>query len=627
MKVLDYVSQFRERLQQAGSLAKKALASTQKTMKKRYDQKAVVRSFEPGDQVLVLLPIPGSALSARFAGPYAVEEKLSDSNYVIRTPERRRQTRVCHVNMLKLYHVRETDIKLLEEKSLPVSTVGLFPVASSTGDEDGLELRNAPQQCARLSNSDTMSNLPSLLGHLSERQCSDIVQLISDFPNLFSDTPTQTTVLTHDIDVGQSPPIRQHPYRVNAMKRTAMKREVEYLLGNGLAKPSCSPWSSPCLLVPKSDGTLRFCTDFRKVNAVTVPDSYPLPRMEDCIDSLGSATHGSKLDLLKGYWQVPLTPRASEISAFVTPDDCLQYNVLAFGLRNAPATFQSLVNVVLSGIPNCTAYLDDLVVYSSTWSEHMQILTLVFERLAKASLTLNLAKCDFGKATVTYLGKQVGHGQVRPVEAKVMAITGFPAPTTKRELRRFLGMAGYYRSFCRNFSTVVAPLTSLLSAARQFVWSVDCQHAFDCIKALMCSAPVLAAPDFAVPFKLEVDASALGAGAVLLQESGDGIDHPVCFFSRKFDKHQLNYSTIEKEALALLLALQYFEVYVGSSSVPVTVYTDHNPLVFLSRMYNQNQRLMRWSLIAQNYNLQIKHKKGTDNVLADALSRANNPDA
>jgi hypothetical protein len=291
---------------------------------------------------------------------------------------------------------------------------------------------------------------------------------------------------------------------------------------------------------------------FRTVKAVTVPDAYPLPRMEDCIDSLGSATHVTKLDLLKGYWQVPLTPFA-EISAFVTPHDCLQYNVLAYGLWNAPATFQRLVNVVLSGIPNCTAYLDDLVVYSSTWSEHMQNLTLVFKRSAKASLTLNLAKCDFGKVTVTYLGKQVGHGQVRPIEAKVMAITGFPAPTTKRELRRFLGMAGYYRSFCRKCSTVVAPLTSSLSAARQFVWSVDCQHAFDCIKALMCSAPVLAAPDFAVPFKLEVDASALGAGAV--------------------------------------------------------------------------ERTSGWSLIAPNYSLQIKHKKGTDNVLADALSGANSPDA
>ena len=183
-------------------------------------------------------------------------------------------------------------------------------------------------------------------------------------------------------------------------------------------------------------------------------------------------------------------------------------------------------------------------------------------------------------------------------------------------------MAGFYRSFCKNFSTVVAPLTALTSIARPFVWSSECQSAFESVKALLCSAPVLSAPNFAIPFKLEVDASGTGAGAVLLQSDNQKIDHPVCYFSRKFNKHQLKYSTIEKETLALLFALQHFEVYVGSSILPVVVYTDHNPLVFLSRMYNQNQRLMRWSLIVQNYNLIIRHKKGSENVMADALSRS-----
>ena len=495
-------------------------------------------------------------------------------------------------------------------------------VFTTAPDEDGLKLRYAPQQSARLANSEMLADLSSHLAHLPVEQRAEITQLILEYPMLFNDTPTCTSVIEHDIVVSNPRPIRQHPYRANAAKRAAMKKEVQYLLDNDLARPSSSPWCSPCLLVPKSDGTPRFCTDFRKVNAVTVPDSFPLPRMEDCIDTVGSARFVSKLDLLKGYWQVPLTARASEISAFATPDDFLQYNVLAFGMRNAPATFQRLVNTVLSGVPNCHAYLDDLVLFTDTFSEHIHILRLVFDRLAAARLTVNLAKCEFGKATVTYLGKEVGLGKVRPVHAKVMAIVDYPAPATKRELRRFIGMAGYYRSFCRNFSSVIAPLTSLLSDSRQFVWSSECQQAFEKAKALLCSAPVLAAPDFALPFKLEVDASALGAGAVLLQEGADGIDHPVCFFSRKFNKPQLNYSTIEKEALALLLALQHFEVYVGSSSVPVVVYTDHNPLTFLSRMYNQNQRLMRWALIIQNYNLVIKHKKGLDNVLADALSRA-----
>lgn len=187
---------------------------------------------------------------------------------------------------------------------------------------------------------------------------------------------------------------------------------------------------------------------------------------------------------------------------------------------------------------------------------------------------------------------------------------------------RFFGMAGYYRNFCKNFSTVANPLTSLLSPSCKFAWSDDCQQAFENIKALLCSAPVLAAPDITKPFTLEIDASAVGAGAVLIQEDARGIEHPVCYFSRKFNKHQVNYSTIEKETLALLMSLQFFDVYVSSSGFPVTVFTDHNPLVFLGKMYNHNQRLMRWSLVTQGYNLVIKHKRGSENIIADALSRA-----
>ena len=342
--------------------------------------------------------------------------------------------------------------------------------------------------------------------------------------------------------------------------------------------------------------------------------------MDDCIDSIGPAVFISKLDLLKGYWQVPLTERASDISAFVTPDNFLQYIVMAFGMRNAPATFQRLMQLVLGDVPHCNVYLDDVVVYSDMWADHVASLRVVFQRLAAASLTLNLAKCEFGKATVTYLGKQVGHGQVRPVNAKVTAVLEYPCPATRRELRRFLGMVGYY-CFCRNFSVVVAPLTSLCSPAVPFVWTTACQRAFDSAKSLLCSAPVLAAPDFARPFQLEVDASAVGAGAVLLQEGESVVQHPVCYFSIKFKNHQLNYSTIEKETLAMLLALQHFEVYVGCSSTPVLVYTDHNPLVFLAHMRNSNQRLMRWALLVQGYNIAIRHRKGVDNVVADALSR------
>lgn len=179
-------------------------------------------------------------------------------------------------------------------------------------------------------------------------------------------------------------------------------------------------------------------------------------------------------------------------------------------------------------------------------------------------------------------------------------------------------MVGYYRCFCKNFSSIVAPLTRLCSPKIDFSWTNECQQAFLYAKSLLCSAPVLSSPDVSRLFQMEVDASAVGAGAVLLQEGADGISHPVSYF--KFNRHQLNYSTIEKETLALLLALQHFDVYMGASMFPVIVDTDHNPLVFLSKIYNHNQRLMRWALIVQPYNLEIRHKKGSENVVADALS-------
>lgn len=210
---------------------------------------------------------------------------------------------------------------------------------------------------------------------------------------------------------------------------------------------------------------------------------------------------------------------------------------------------------------------------------------------------------------------------MKPIEAKVEAICEFPAPVGKRQLMRFLGMAGYYRKFCPNFSTIAEPLTQLLGKRVKFVWTPACENAFQKLKAILRSSPVLAAPDFMLPFKLAVDASDVAAGAVLLQEDKDGVDHPVCYYSKKFNKSQQHYSTIEKECLALVLALQHFEVYLSSSSLLIHVFSDHNPLVFLNRVKNKNHRLLRWSLMLQEYNLDIKHIRGKDNLIADCLSR------
>ncbi|XP_076876436.1 uncharacterized protein LOC143525877 [Brachyhypopomus gauderio] len=622
--VLDYVSSFRERLHSVCALAQESLSATQTRMKSRHDQKAVLRSLDVGDKVLVLLPVPGSALCAKFVGPYEVLSRLSDTDYVIRTPDRRKKTRVCHVNMLKRYVSRADSHTPAVSTPVPalLMTSVSAPSTAYVPENDGLSFGSLCPPVARLPNSEALAVLPTKLDHLHETARQELLDLVREYADIFSDALSRTTVIEHDIDVGDHTPVRSAAYRVNPEKRALMKTEADYLLENVLAVPSSSPWCSPCLLVPKPDATFRFCTDFRRVNALTKADSFPIPRIDDCVDRVGHAQFVTKLDLLKGYWQVPLTDRASEISAFATPDTFLQYTVMPFGLKNAPATFQRLMRIVLNDLNDCDAYLDDVVVSSASWPEHLSTLANVFERFRQARLTLNLDKCEFGRATVVYLGKQVGNGRVRPVDSKVRAIVAFPTPTTLRELRRFLGMTGYYRSFCRNFANVVLPLTTLLRKDVPFVWTSDCQAAFDAAKALLCSSPVLMAPQYNKPFKLDVDASDSGCGAVLLQEDDAHLDHPVAYFSAKFNRHQVHYSTIEKEALALLLALQHFEIYVTSSPIPVAVYTDHNPLVFLHRMSNKNQRLMRWSLLCQSFNLNIVHKKGSENVVADCLSRS-----
>lgn len=257
--------------------------------------------------------------------------------------------------------------------------------------------------------------------------------------------------------------------------------------------------------------------------------------------------------------------------------------------------FQHLVNIVLTGMSSCEVYLDDITARRKTWPEHLDQFQELFCRLSDANLTINLAKYQFGKATVTCLGQVIG--QVLLVMAKVTVIQEYPVLCDRCALCRFLGVVGYYRIFCKNFSSVVCPLTDLLSPKRKFMWTKACNKAFENVKALLQTAPVLAVPDFSKPFHLAVDPSDVEAGVVLLQCHDDKVEHPICYFSRKFSAAQQKYSTTEKETLALVLAIQHFKVYLGSTTYPIKVYTDHDPLTFLSHMYNSNHRLMRWSLI------------------------------
>lgn len=243
---------------------------------------------------------------------------------------------------------------------------------------------------ARLQNSTIFADFDTKVGHLSIHQKEQVKKLVDEYHQLFSDVPKKTNAACHDVIVGDTLPIKQHPYRLNPIKLQYLRREVQYMLDNDITEPSKSNWSSPCILVPKQDGTYRLCTDFRKVNSVTKTDSYPIPRIVDCIDKIGNAKFVSKFDLLKGYWEVPLTGRAKEISAFVTPDGLYQYKVMPFGMKNTSATFLRMIHSLLQDLEGCEAYIDDVIIYSKTWEEHLRIMCVLFDILAKANLTVNL---------------------------------------------------------------------------------------------------------------------------------------------------------------------------------------------------------------------------------------------
>ena len=296
-------------------------------------------------------------------------------------------------------------------------------------DQSNLMTETVP----KLKNSDVLKNLQKeKLSHLTTKEQNEMMELVFQFVGLFPVTPTQTDCVFHDFEVGNATPIKQHPYQVNPLKLEIMRQEIVYMLQNNLIEISNSEWSSPCVLVPKPDGTYRFCTDFRRVNKVTRCDSYPIPRVDDCIDRIENVNYVTKFDLLKGYWQVPLTARAKEVSAFVMPDGLYQYKVMPFGMKNAPATFQRLINGVLSGLDGCEAYIDDVVVYSNTWEQHLLQIRSLMYRLTEAKLTVKLVKSEFGHVHLIFLSHVVGQGQIKPVATKVEAIVNFPVPTNEK---------------------------------------------------------------------------------------------------------------------------------------------------------------------------------------------------
>ena len=467
------------------------------------------------------------------------------------------------------------------------------------------------------------------LDHLAPDEQKRLENLIRTYADVFALDPGElgtTDVVKHTINTGDHPPIKQPLRRTPFALRSKVDKLVQEMLSQGVIEQSRSPWASPVVLVSKKDGGLRFCIDYRQLNRITKLDEFPLPRIDDTLDLLAGCKFFTTLDLAAGYWQVAMNPSDQEKTAFTTYSGLYEFKKMPFGLVNAPATFQRLMEVVLSGLARegCLVYLDDVLVMGKTMKEHNENLQKVFNRLRAAGLRLKPKKCCFAQLEVDYLGHVVSSDGIRTDPKKTRAVSEFPVPTNVREVRSFVGLASYYRKFIPNFSKVAGPLHALTRKDVAFLWTAECQLAFDNLKRLLTTTPLLVYPKFDRPFMVETDASGNGLGAVLAQRQDDCSVKPVAYASRSLQQHEQNYGITELEGLAVVWAVKHFRHYLYGHTCEV--YTDHEALKALLNTPRPSGKLARWGMALQELDLKIFYRPGKGNSNADALSRSPLPE-
>ena len=477
-----------------------------------------------------------------------------------------------------------------------------------------------------------------LIGESTNEDKQALLQLLYSHHQVFALSDSElgeTDLVEHNIETVDNQPVRVAPRRLPYALRTELEAELTKLMNTGCIEESSSPYASGLVLVRKKDGGLRVCVDYRGLNKKTVPDCYPIPRIDEMIDTIGRQ-HGkvfTSLDLMKGYHQVKVADDCKSKTAFTCHMGLYQYRRMPFGLTNAPATFQRLMNRLFTGEEwrFVYVYLDDILIVSSDMEEHLGHVGKVLKRLDEAGLRLRPGKCAFAQQEIDYLGYTLSALGVRPNNKKVQAIQEFPRPTSAKAVKSFLGIVNFYRRHVKNMAAIARPLTALTRKDKTtgntvvFEWNAECEEAFLTLKSMLVTAPVLIPPDLSKEFFLWTDASARGFGAVLEQKDDEGQPHPVAYASRQTNTAESKYAPTELEVAALIFGVEYFEVYLLGHQV--TVYTDHQALVsaFISQLKGQTKELLaRWYLRLSRFIplMKLEYKPGRANVVADGLSRA-----
>jgi hypothetical protein len=474
------------------------------------------------------------------------------------------------------------------------------------------------------------------LEHLNAEERTSIVAICEEYNDVFhlpGDKLTCTSAIEHAIPTPTINPhrainVRQYP--IPEAHKDEVQRQTEQMLADGIIQHSTSGWNSPLLVVPKKTDASgktkwRVVVDFRKLNEASLGDGFPIPLISEILSSLGNSKYFTTLDCANGFLQIPLRAEDRHKTAFSKKYGHFEYKSMPYGLKGAPATFQRLMSTVFSGMQGLEAlvYLDDVITWGETLKAYNDKLREVLARLRMHNLKLQPDKCEFLRKEVTYLGHRLTTEGLLPDPNKIRAVKDFPTPTNTRQLKGFLGLAGYYRKFIPNFGDIAKPLTSLLRKNTPYVWDQKTNEAFIKFKELLIIEPLLQYPDFTKQFVVTTDASNQALGAILSQ-GPIGEDKPIAYASKTLAGAERNYSTTEKELLAIVFTCKQFRQYVFGRKFIVV--TDHKPLTWVFNVKDPSSRLLKWRIKLYEFDFEIIYKEGKRNTNADALSRINLPE-
>ena len=615
-EVSSYVAELGDSLKDMVHRAQDAVQGQSARSRKYNMRKAHIRNFKAGQKVLVLLPTDHNKMLLRWKGPFPIVKKVKTCDYLVETNPG--VHKLFHINLLREYVQRQA-VMPVGQVGVAIQSACLGVISGSSCEEDA-DVQKVCLQTVPTVQSESIKDVV-VSPDLDFDQRAQVSDLLHKHAQVLTDLPGSVTIQEHSIPLTEDRVINVKQYPLPFQSEQIVAEEVRKMLSLGVIDPSSSPYSSPAVLVKKKDQSTRFCIDFRHLNKITRFDSETIPDTEASFVFLRGKKYFSKIDLTKGYWQIPLAEEDRPKTAFRTSQGLFQFVRMPFGLSTAPSTFARLMRKLHLDRFQAVHFFDDILVGSETWKEHLKSLDGVFSELHEKSVTARPSKVEIGFSKLEFLGHEVGDNCMRPVESKVSKILNVAVPTTKKQVRSFLGLVGFYRRYLPAYADLVDPLVQLTKKGEpnKVRWTERCDVCYQKLKQLLSEKPVVVLPDFAKQFVIRSDASGAGIGAVLMQEGDDGFLHPVLYASRKLLDREVRYSTIERECLALVWAVDKFHRYIFGREFLVE--TDHNPLTFLKKSKTTNGRLMRWALSLQDYTFTVIPISGSVNFEADVLSR------